>query len=239
MATFPIVAHPCHCLVVPSPIRPCNHDCRLRKQGEYPPPQQPPHLGYAQADESPRRALNAVRLPISAGSGPPFFSVSAASGSVARRTTSNACARQASVMCRCQAGPTPHFVVVQSDLSLGFLEAGLDRPAGTRHPRQRFLRRVVGSETQIRGQVGCPSTGRRFRYSYRVFFETPSSSQISRIGFSLASYRSYSHATFLSESIRGRPPFLPRALAATRPACVRSLMRLRSNSAIAPKIWKT
>src|SRR3990172_460741 len=45
--------------------------------------------------------------------------------------------------------PTPHFVVVQSDLTLGFLEAGLDRPPGTRHPRQLFLRRVVGGETRI------------------------------------------------------------------------------------------
>ena len=34
----------------------------------------------------------------------------------------------------------------------------------------------------------------------------------------------------------GRPPVLPLALAAANPACVRSLIRLRSNSASAPKI---
>ena len=36
----------------------------------------------------------------------------------------------------------------------------------------------------------------------------------------------------------GRPPFFPRALAAVRPAFVRSRMISRSNSASAPKIWK-
>lgn len=37
----------------------------------------------------------------------------------------------------------------------------------------------------------------------------------------------------------GRPPFLPRALAAARPAIVRSEMSARSNSARAAKIPKT
>src|SRR5262249_25242479 len=36
----------------------------------------------------------------------------------------------------------------------------------------------------------------------------------------------------------GRPPFLPRARAAARPARVRSRMISRSNSARAPKTWK-
>jgi hypothetical protein len=36
----------------------------------------------------------------------------------------------------------------------------------------------------------------------------------------------------------GLPPFRPLALAASRPAIVRSRMMLRSNSAKAPKMWK-
>ncbi len=36
----------------------------------------------------------------------------------------------------------------------------------------------------------------------------------------------------------GRPPVRPRARAAASPACVRSRMRSRSNSARAPKTWK-
>ena len=43
---------------------------------------------------------------------------------------------------------------------------------------------------------------------------------------------------FLSSRWRGRPPFLPRARAAARPARVRSRMMSRSNSARAPKTWK-
>jgi hypothetical protein len=37
----------------------------------------------------------------------------------------------------------------------------------------------------------------------------------------------------------GRPPFLPRARAASRPDFVRSRIRFRSNSASAPKMWNT
>src|SRR5271166_432432 len=44
---------------------------------------------------------------------------------------------------------------------------------------------------------------------------------------------------FLSSRLRGRPPILPRARAAARPARVRSRMMSRSNSARAPKTWKT
>src|SRR5690625_2628154 len=43
-------------------------------------------------------------------------------------------------------------------------------------------------------------------------------------------------ATCLSVSLRGRPPLRPRALAAARPAMVRSRMSSRSNSASAPKM---
>jgi len=40
-------------------------------------------------------------------------------------------------------------------------------------------------------------------------------------------------------SFLGRPPLRPRALAAFSPASVRSRIRLRSNSASAPKTWNT
>ena len=39
--------------------------------------------------------------------------------------------------------------------------------------------------------------------------------------------------------IVGRPPSRPRARAAFKPACVRSRISWRSNSAIAPKMWNT
>jgi len=48
------------------------------------------------------------------------------------------------------------------------------------------------------------------------------------------SCRSFSGPNFL-----GRPPCRPRARAAAKPVIVRSLMRSRSNSASAPKTWKT
>ena len=44
--------------------------------------------------------------------------------------------------------------------------------------------------------------------------------------------------TWPASSLRGRPPLRPRALAATRPALVRSWMSARSNSDSAAKIWK-
>jgi hypothetical protein len=42
----------------------------------------------------------------------------------------------------------------------------------------------------------------------------------------------------VGESALGRPPILPRALAASRPALDRSRIIERSNSANAPKMWK-
>src|SRR5919106_2759535 len=43
---------------------------------------------------------------------------------------------------------------------------------------------------------------------------------------------------FAGEGFVGLPPFRPLALAAVRPAVVRSRIGFRSNSASAPKIWK-
>jgi hypothetical protein len=58
--------------------------------------------------------------------------------------------------------------------------------------------------------------------------------------FDLSAYSFRARATFEDFGLRlGRPPDFPLALAATSPAMVRSLMRLRSNSASAPKMWKT
>src|SRR5437762_6828209 len=56
--------------------------------------------------------------------------------------------------------------------------------------------------------------------------------------FCLASYNSFARTSwegFILSMARGLPPFLPRALAASRPAWVRSLMMSRSNSARAAR----
>lgn len=47
------------------------------------------------------------------------------------------------------------------------------------------------------------------------------------------------NAIFLASMRRGRPPRLPRERAASSPALVLSLIRLRSNSAKEQKIWNT
>ncbi len=58
--------------------------------------------------------------------------------------------------------------------------------------------------------------------------------------FPLSEYSFFASVTLDPFGFRlGRPPDFPRALAAASPAMVRSLMRLRSNSAKAPKMWKT
>ena len=69
-------------------------------------------------------------------------------------------------------------------------------------------------------------------------FDALNSVRISRMvvdRFSRASaiWRSYSLVNFFC-----RPPFLPRALAAASPSLVRCRIRVRSNSAKAPKMWK-
>jgi hypothetical protein len=62
--------------------------------------------------------------------------------------------------------------------------------------------------------------------------------QISSIVSFLSLYNAFAICTFFLVSDFGRPPLRPLALAAVRPACVRSRMMSRSNSAKAPKIWK-
>jgi hypothetical protein len=53
----------------------------------------------------------------------------------------------------------------------------------------------------------------------------------------LSLYNARAICAFFGVSAFGRPPFRPRARAALSPACVRSRMISRSNSASAPKIW--
>jgi hypothetical protein len=63
--------------------------------------------------------------------------------------------------------------------------------------------------------------------------------QISAAVFPLSAYSVFAKVTFEAFGLRfGRPPDFPRALAAASPAIVRSLMRFRSNSESAPKMWK-
>jgi hypothetical protein len=63
----------------------------------------------------------------------------------------------------------------------------------------------------------------------------PTALQISSIVCFFCWYRSTATARCLSPSFFLLPPFLPRALAAASPACVRARIRLRSNSASAPR----
>ena len=75
-----------------------------------------------------------------------------------------------------------------------------------------------------------------FIYLYSVVREILSVLQISSIEFSLLRYKSCTICTFFGVSAFGLPPFRPLALAAINPACVRSRIISRSNSASAPKI---
>src|SRR4051812_3262779 len=77
-------------------------------------------------------------------------------------------------------------------------------------------------------------------YLYSVALEILRSLHIDVTVFDLSAYSRFASVTFDAFGLRlGRPPDFPLALAATSPATVRSLMRLRSNSASAPKMWKT
>ena len=51
------------------------------------------------------------------------------------------------------AGPGADLVLVQPDLALGGLEAGLDRPARPGHPHQRGEVRALGRQRQVEGQL--------------------------------------------------------------------------------------
>jgi hypothetical protein len=74
---------------------------------------------------------------------------------------------------------------------------------------------------------------------YGVDRFTPNCAAISRTGTSLERSRVRIVFSSLGLSFFGRPPLRPRARAAFKPACVRSRIRLRSNSASAPKTWNT
>ena len=75
-------------------------------------------------------------------------------------------------------------------------------------------------------------------WRYKVALEILSVLQISSIVLFLSLYKAAAICAFLGVSAFGRPPCRPRALAAFSPACVRSRMISRSNSASAPKMWK-
>jgi hypothetical protein len=83
-------------------------------------------------------------------------------------------------------------------------------------------------------KVDCCSSPLTYRYN--VAREMPSVLQISAIEFCLLLYSSCVIATFLPVSALGLPPSRPLALAACNRACVLSRIKLRSNSASAPKI---
>lgn len=85
----------------------------------------------------------------SRGSGSPVFSSLA--------TTSQARAAIDRVMWTCQAPPVTHWVLVQSGVAIGLLEAFLDRPAGARdagHIEQPGPARGHGSPTRALVDLG-------------------------------------------------------------------------------------
>jgi len=70
-------------------------------------------------------------------------------------------------------------------------------------------------------------------YRYSVAREILRSLQIDATVFDLSAYSFRARVTFEDFGLRlGRPPYFPLALAEASPAMVRSLMRLRSNSAL-------
>jgi hypothetical protein len=88
------------CLMLPPPQRPrYDKGCRWHHR-PHQAPQQAPHFGYAQRDQSPRWALNCARL---LGLGPfaipPHSTSGTSAGALARIAVRNAWARQANVIC--------------------------------------------------------------------------------------------------------------------------------------------
>jgi len=73
------------------------------------------------------------------------------------------------------------------------------------------------------------------RWRCKVLLEIPRSLRIGLRGCFGSWAKVCSSANWSSSSLRGRPPFRPRARAAASPAAVRSRMSARSNSATAPK----
>ena len=77
------------------------------------------------------------------------------------------------------------------------------------------------------------------RYRYSVAREIPRVGQVSASLRYLVVWSRWATWTFLASYALGLPPCRPRTLAAAMPARVRSRMRHRSDSARAPKMWKT
>jgi hypothetical protein len=51
------------------------------------------------------------------------------------------------------ASPRAYLVLVKADLAFGRLKAGLDRPAHSRHPHQRFQAGRSWRQGKIKGQL--------------------------------------------------------------------------------------
>jgi hypothetical protein len=114
------------------------------------------------------------------------------------------------------------------------------RPPGTVLGTPRCIYRPVFKDDSE--WLGEPYSFRcvgRLRARYRVVRDTPSSPATSVTDCFGSSRSRRAFAIFLLSSFRGLPPVRPRARAEANPAMVRSRINSRSNSANAPKMWKT